>query len=203
LGYNPHPKFSLGPAISLGMESVCEMMDLEMAVYIKTDDLQRRLNNNLPPELAVISTKIIPGKTASITATPAVINYTAELMSGWEDNCKDTDQYERIEKIVTSIPEVRETVCKELMEESELIIEKKKIKRSGRQTKSTVKQINIRPFIKQINITSDFCLDLTVAFEPNKHIVKPGEVLQMLFSLTGEDLSLFLFRKTGYTLCNL
>jgi len=188
-GYNPHPKFSLGPAISLGMESMCEMMDLEMALYIKPEDLQCRLNSNLPPELSVLSTKIIPGKTASITATPAVITYTAELMPGWEENCNDASQAERIGKILAAIPEVRDTVCKEIMEKDELIIEKKKIKRSGRQTKSTVKRINIRP-----------CLELVVAFEPNKHIVKPGEVLQMLFSLTNEDLSLFLFRKTGYTL---
>jgi len=199
-GYNPHPKFSLGPAISLGMESMCEMMDLDLAEYIKAEDLQRRLNSNLPPELAVISTKIIPGKTASITATPAVITYTAELMPGWEENCNDTNQSERIEKIVVETPEVRETVCRELMAKSELILEKKKVKRSGRHVKSTVKQINIRPFIKSINITPGFCLELVVAFEPNKHIVKPGEVLQMLFSLTSEDLSLFLFRKTGYML---
>ncbi|MDO5095351.1 MAG: TIGR03936 family radical SAM-associated protein [Peptostreptococcaceae bacterium] len=47
-GFHPHPKMSFSPALSLGVESICEYVDIDIADEIGMEEFQNRLNHALP-----------------------------------------------------------------------------------------------------------------------------------------------------------
>ncbi len=47
-GFHPHPKMSFSPALSLGVESICEYVDIDIADEIGMEEFQKRLNHALP-----------------------------------------------------------------------------------------------------------------------------------------------------------
>jgi radical SAM-linked protein len=53
-GFHPLPKISFTNPIAVGLESLAEYMDLELAHYIKAREFQERLNGALPSGLRII-----------------------------------------------------------------------------------------------------------------------------------------------------
>jgi radical SAM-linked protein len=53
-GFHPLPKISFTNPIAVGLESLAEYMDLELAHYIKAREFQERLNRALPSGLRII-----------------------------------------------------------------------------------------------------------------------------------------------------
>lgn len=47
-GFNPRPKISLGPALPLGYESNCELVDIVLARRLRPEDVHQRLATALP-----------------------------------------------------------------------------------------------------------------------------------------------------------
>ena len=47
-GYNPHPQISIALPLSVGMSSICEIMDLRLNEEVSFDDFRKRLNAVLP-----------------------------------------------------------------------------------------------------------------------------------------------------------
>ncbi len=68
-GFHPHPKLSFSPALSLGVESVCEMMDIDVASEISPEEFLKKLNKALPIGVKVSEVYPIPkmGGIASLT----------------------------------------------------------------------------------------------------------------------------------------
>lgn len=58
-GFHPHPKLSFSPALSLGVESICEYMDIDVAADITERDLLLRLNSALPVGVEVLQVDLI------------------------------------------------------------------------------------------------------------------------------------------------
>lgn len=52
-GFNPKPRIAFSPPLSVGCESVCEMMDFRIVRDASPEEMKAALNANLPPELAV------------------------------------------------------------------------------------------------------------------------------------------------------
>ena len=52
-GFNPHPKFQLGAALSLGTESLCEVGEMRVVELPRLSDLAQRINTRLPEGLRV------------------------------------------------------------------------------------------------------------------------------------------------------
>ncbi|MBQ7604318.1 MAG: DUF2344 domain-containing protein [Clostridia bacterium] len=59
-GFNPHPKITFGPPLSIGAESLTEFMDFRLdtadGALIPTDVITEKLNKALPPEMRVLET---------------------------------------------------------------------------------------------------------------------------------------------------
>ncbi len=53
-GFNPHPKFSIGNPLSLGVESEEEYMDIEMDKEMDIDEFIERMNNALPEDIQIL-----------------------------------------------------------------------------------------------------------------------------------------------------
>lgn len=53
-GFNPHPYMSFSLPLSLGVESLCESVDLRIVGDITNDDIKSRLNSVLPDGLKIV-----------------------------------------------------------------------------------------------------------------------------------------------------
>lgn len=53
-GFNPHPYMSFSLPLSLGVESLCESVDLRIIGDITNDEIKNRLNNVLPQHIKVV-----------------------------------------------------------------------------------------------------------------------------------------------------
>lgn len=53
-GFNPHPKMVFALPLSIGAESVCELLDFKIDEELTDKEIKKRLNNALPSEMQVI-----------------------------------------------------------------------------------------------------------------------------------------------------
>ena len=56
-GFNPHPYMTFALPLSLGMESLCESMDIRIEGDSSNEDVFALLKDNLPPGIELISVK--------------------------------------------------------------------------------------------------------------------------------------------------
>ncbi len=54
-GFSPHPKLSLNRALKLGMESEAEQGSIVFKEFVKLDEVQRRLQGQLPEGITILS----------------------------------------------------------------------------------------------------------------------------------------------------
>lgn len=67
-GFHPHPLMSFGPALSLGIESCAEFMDITLKEPVEPSELLERLNHALPEGLRILEVRHIQGKVKPLTA---------------------------------------------------------------------------------------------------------------------------------------
>lgn len=53
-GYNPHPYMSFSLPLSLGVESLCEYVDIRIVGEISNDEIKKRMNTVLPVGLRIL-----------------------------------------------------------------------------------------------------------------------------------------------------
>ncbi|HHW44228.1 MAG TPA: DUF2344 domain-containing protein [Desulfotomaculum sp.] len=68
-GFNPHPRFSLGAPLPVGVRGEREYLDLELAGDLPAVEVQRRLADKLPPGLAVTGVWPVPPGAPALMAT--------------------------------------------------------------------------------------------------------------------------------------
>ena len=66
-GFNPHPKIAFGPALSVGMESESEFLDMETDPFVDLLQVTKDLNNTLPYGVRILESRIIPKKAPSLS----------------------------------------------------------------------------------------------------------------------------------------
>lgn len=66
-GFHPHPKFSFATALSVGVQSLAEYLDIEVAPGFSPDLLKESLNRSLPEGIAVINAWTVPPKTPALS----------------------------------------------------------------------------------------------------------------------------------------
>lgn len=53
-GFNPHPYMSFSLPLSLGVESLCESVDIRLTEDMSNEEIKSRMNSVLPPDLRII-----------------------------------------------------------------------------------------------------------------------------------------------------
>ncbi len=85
-GYHPKPKVSFGPALSVGIESRCELLDLELVGPAEAGDVQARLAPELPEGLTLQSVELLPSGAPSIGESLRAAHYVAVFPTDpWAD----------------------------------------------------------------------------------------------------------------------
>ncbi len=78
-GYRPAPRVSPGPALALGVESLCELIDLWLTEPVEPPQLLHALNQELPPELQMIAALPLPLSAPSIDSQISSFVYEVNL----------------------------------------------------------------------------------------------------------------------------
>ncbi|UFS72036.1 TIGR03960 family B12-binding radical SAM protein [Geomonas sp. RF6] len=78
-GFHPHPKFSFATALSVGVESFAEYLDMEIDAGYGADTLKEALNRALPEGVEVLEAKEIPLRSASLSTIMELVRYTVRI----------------------------------------------------------------------------------------------------------------------------
>ncbi len=155
-GFNPTPKFSLGIALPMFVESRCELIDIEIYNNIEKTELVKKLNEILPPYIRVLKAEQIPKNAEAIDVTAQWALYSfCPLKKGI---LKKQDLMYIKDKISSS---------------NEIFIEK--INKKG-----IKKLVNIKPSIKSIKITDDeIFMILKTGQSQEIPSVKPEDIIKL------------------------
>lgn len=73
-GFNPQPKMVFTPPLSIGVESLCEFVDIKINSPMSTDEIKKRLSENFPDEMRVLAVYVPTAKLSDIAYTDYIIN---------------------------------------------------------------------------------------------------------------------------------
>lgn len=68
-GFNPHPKIAFGPALSVGIESVAEYLDMETSKYVELQEITKALNSTLPEGIRILESRVVSPKAPSLSGS--------------------------------------------------------------------------------------------------------------------------------------
>ena len=80
-GFHPHPKFSFATALSVGVESHAEYMDLELAPGFGAERVREELNRVLPQGVTILESAEIPLRAPSLSVIIRAFKYRVTLPS--------------------------------------------------------------------------------------------------------------------------
>jgi len=78
-GFHPHPKFSFATALSVGVESLAEFFDMEIAAGFGADRVRDALNSVLPQGLKILDACEIPLRAASLSVIIDKVRYRVTI----------------------------------------------------------------------------------------------------------------------------
>ncbi len=79
-GFNPSPKISFGPAMSVGTESLAEYFIMDLPHPLRDNNTTRLLNSNLPPGLEIQSITLHSGKIPQNTMSAYEVTLPRDLL---------------------------------------------------------------------------------------------------------------------------
>lgn len=68
-GFNPHPRIAFGPALSVGMESEAEYLDMETDPFVDLLQAVKDLNKALPEGIRVLEARVVRRKAPSLSGS--------------------------------------------------------------------------------------------------------------------------------------
>ena len=78
-GFHPHPKFSFATALSVGVESWAEYMDMEIAPGYGAEQVKEQLNAVLPEQMEILEAREIPLRAESLSVIMEAVRYRVTL----------------------------------------------------------------------------------------------------------------------------
>lgn len=78
-GFHPHPRFSFATALSVGIESSCEYMDMDVAAIADPLEIIAGLNRVLPTGCRIVTAEEIPLKSPSLSVIITAVRYRVTL----------------------------------------------------------------------------------------------------------------------------
>ncbi len=157
-GFHPHPKISFGPALPVGVESICEYMDVELSKHLNPSEIKEDVNKYLPDGMKTINVREIPVNTPSLNSF--ITHYAYEI---------------KFQESVIDAPPFSEINLSDLTELwAERVTEK-----DGRKI---TKMINTRPFIDEIRWLNKDTIFLMLK-SIDRECCRPADVLKALFAV--------------------
>ncbi len=160
-GFNPHPYMSFSLPLSLGVESLCESVDLRITGEISNKEIKERLNSVLPENLKIVDVYDDFRDNSEIVYSDYVYKF----------EFKDNDL--ALEKI------------KNVLSSDEILA----LKKGKKGKKRIMKETNIKPFIDKysISVRGDFIvLNIRLLAGPEKNL-NPSLLFDTIIRLIDMD----------------
>ncbi len=144
-GFNPHPYMSFSLPLSLGVESLCESVDLRITDDISNDEIKNRMNEMLPTGIRIVDVFDDFRDCSEIAFSDYVYKFQF---------CDNEAALERINAVLSS---------------SEIMAEKKAKKGKRR----IVKETNLKPYIDKYSISirnDEIVLNIRLAAGPERNL---------------------------------
>lgn len=173
-GFNPHSKISYGHALSVGMSSDGEYLDMELVEEMNETEIAERLNRSLPKGISVTATGFVPDKSPSLAS---VINAAGYLITG-RIQSQDTDYKNKVLDFFSS---------------TSVLIE-----RTNKRGKK--KQVDIIPMIldvKRVQVEQDMLALEVMLAVGSKANLKPAHLIEAMERRTGVFLQETRIHRTG------
>lgn len=167
-GFHPHPKISFTPPVPVGMESLEEIMDIELSPSggrLGAEEVVKRLNEKLPEGLKFSSGSLIPLK----------LSLPSAIMTEYLIFLKNGPSGLNIE------PDRIDGFLRDFLAKDSIII--------GITREDKVKEVEIRPLLAEFTNMGDMTLRLVVK-KSDGAAVRPYDVIARLFNISREDASL-------------
>lgn len=163
-GYSPHMIMSFASPLGVGVESMGEYFDMELAETMPTAKITARLNEVMCEGFSVLHTvQVEDGKASKAMSLVAAADYLVTFREGKEP---EISWKERVE---------------EFLAQPQILIEKK--------TKRSEKQVDIRPFIYRMEIREHGLFLMLASASAN--YTKPEQVMEAFASWLGTELAPF------------
>lgn len=164
-GYSPHMIMSFAAPLGVGVTSTGEYFDMELTSTIPTDEICQRLNNQMADGIRVLSARQVEdGKASKAMSLVAAADYLVEFRPG------------------KAPADGWQTRISEFLKQPEILVTK--------ETKKGEKQVDIRPFIYQMNLQNDNRIFLNLA-SASANYTKPDAVMDAFTSWLGQELPEF------------
>ncbi|OGS27395.1 MAG: hypothetical protein A2297_02740 [Elusimicrobia bacterium RIFOXYB2_FULL_48_7] len=169
-GFHPQMVMAFGPAISVGYESSCEIVDVQMREQVDIKVIAGEIVRQLPGNFELLEIKQISQLPGSIDSTVNLIEYEARGLSSGEAAL--------IRKITDEFLSKKEMPIKILKKGAEVAMD-------------------LRLAVKNLEFDGNV-LKMFIRFGPNRN-VKPEKALECIFQLTPAQINLInIERKTIY-----
>lgn len=171
-GFAAHPKVSFGPALSVGMESESEYLDVELGHKVGLDKVMSELNSQFPQGIKALDAGYLTFKAESLSSAIKRFTYSLSIPVNMGYN-------------------ISADAINEGMQRSEIIV--------TRRIEEAHKKIDIRPFIEKIELVSGVSgiqVNLILQSRDGKGC-KPAEALKGLFNINDDELMQVMIKRTG------
>lgn len=166
-GFHPLPRFSFGPALTLGLDSDCEFLDIELTRRMPAEELRALLNDQLPEGLLILEARVVGPRATSIEASILGFRYRVEIDS--ELDVADLDDRLAAFEVATEFP-------------------------IHKHAKGADRSVDARPYVPAIARRGERLVEVTVAFGRGGTI-KPGDLMTAILGRPRTDSSLLRIRK--------
>jgi len=164
-GFHPQPRISFGPALAVGLESLDELVDIELTGDISVERVITSLNQELPQGIMILSGEEIPLQTSAISDTVIEISYAIPI-----DSSAIVAKYSF---------EAIKRVFSEFLSKTNFLVSK--------QHKGKVRSIDIRDAVKELIFSDTKTIVLTLVVRQAQGL-RPHEILGTILGIPEEDL---------------
>jgi radical SAM family uncharacterized protein/radical SAM-linked protein len=176
-GYHPQPRIAFGPALSVGFESLAELVDIELVDSILVEALIPRLNNELPQGMRILSGTEISLKNPAISDSLEEVCYS---ISGNGQSFIQKSSYEDLKRNINGFL-ARENFPAQKQ-------------RKGKKT-----TVDIRPMVKNLFLGTDKTVEVILRF-PEADSIRLGEILGAIWDISEADFRNLRIAKTSVKL---
>jgi radical SAM-linked protein len=159
-GFNPKPRVALGPALSVGVSSEGEYIDIETTARLDPETSLVRINASLPGGIRFLALKEIRRSVPALSDAVRAARYRVETANGFDLGAAVRSYTDRGPVVVT------------------------------REKKGKIKKFDLGREVVELAAPAEDTLILTLALNPGNASVRPEEVLPEILGEASSDLRL-------------
>lgn len=156
-GFSPHQVMSFAAPLGVGLCSLGEYMDVEIASHQGMEDIKRRLQEVCPYGIDILNVSLLPEKAGNAMASVAAATYAV----AFKDESKSFAPYA--------------SCVKELLSKEEILVTK--------ETKRSTAEVNIRPGIYECSVEDGVLVFLVDASSAGN--IRPEFVMDAFLKIAG------------------